>query len=140
MESLHCCSKKKTVQTFKKQERLVEKKLITQVFENGKSFYFDPFRIIYLPYTAEGDFPVKVMISVSSRNFKRAVDRNRIKRLVRESYRINKEQLYSVFKNDEKWALVMIYNSKNILEFKELEAKIILILRRLVKEYEKGTG
>ena len=125
------------MQTFLKSERLCEKKLIAQVFEKGKSFYITPFKIVYFPVPFVSEFPIKVLITLTTRNFKNATDRNRIKRIIREAYRKNKDQLYGVFKKEEKWAVAIIYTSKNIISFGEVEAKIILILQRLAIEHNK---
>ena len=78
--------------------------------------------------------PVELLISVSKRNFKRAVDRNRIKRLIREAYRKNKEILYNgLCERDKTLLLGLIYTPKTILKYKDIDRKIILILQRLIK-------
>lgn len=128
------------MQTFKKEERLSEKKIIKELFEKGFSFYLSPFKVVWLNTSIEGLFPAKVMITVSNRNFRNAVDRNRIRRIIREAYRKNKQILYdSITQPSMKMAFVIIYTGKNIIQYSEAEAKIILILQRLVEENEKGT-
>src|SRR5258705_10665449 len=94
--------------TFKKEERLSRKKLIDELFKSGSSFYLAPFKIIFLKNkegiisnllgSGENRFPAQVLISVSTKNFKRSVDRNKIKRLIREAYRMNKHVLYDSLK------------------------------------------
>lgn len=88
-----------------------------------------------------GDAPVMVAFSVSSRNFKRAVDRNLLKRRMRESYRKNKHILYeSVKKYDHTLQLFFIYNKSEILSYTEVENSIIQILGKLkdlTNDYEK---
>jgi len=128
------------LQTFKKEERLSEKKIIKELFEKGFSFYLSPFKLVWINTSIEGRFPAKVMITVSSRNFRNAVDRNRIRRIIREAYRKNKQILYdSITQPSMKMAFVIIYTGKYIIPYSEAEAKIILILQRLVEENEKGT-
>jgi ribonuclease P protein component len=128
------------LQTFKKEERLSEKKIIKELFEKGFSFYLSPFKVVWRNTPVEGRYPAKVMITVSSRNFRNAVDRNRIRRIVREVYRKNKQILYeSITESSMRLAFVLIYTGKNIIQYSEAEAKIILILQRLVDENEKGS-
>ena len=74
--------------TFGKPEKLKSRKLIGKLFEDGKSVKKFPVRLVYLQTNHTSDFPVQAGFSVPKRNFKRAVDRNRIKRLIRESFRI----------------------------------------------------
>jgi ribonuclease P protein component len=89
----------------------------------------------------EDDAPVKLLVSVSKRNFKNAVDRNRIKRIIREAYRKNKHILYNTQNREAKTLLLgLIYTPKSIPDYKELERKIILILQRLNKEDAETTG
>jgi ribonuclease P protein component len=127
------------LQTFKKEERLREKKIIEQLFDKGSSFYLNPFKVIFDEADFGGNFPAKVMVTLSARNFKRAVDRNRIKRLMREAYRKNKHILYDATAiNSKKIAVIIIYTGKVMISSREAESKIILILQRLVKENEES--
>ncbi len=126
------------MQTFSKNERLCSRILIDRLIEKGKSFNHSPFRITWLPI-AESSAPIKVVISVPKRSFKKAVDRNKLKRQIREVYRKQKQSVYDVLKDlsagqAEKRILVMIvYTAKTKLEFKEIEQKIIEALERLSK-------
>lgn len=126
------------MQTLQKKERLHEKNIILNLFNKGKSFYINSFKILYLNTEFDGFYPVKVLFAVSSRNFKKAVHRNHIKRLMKESFRKNKHLLYDAFANSNKKLVFMIlYNEKKLISYEEIENKIILILHRLVKENEK---
>jgi ribonuclease P protein component len=81
-------------------------------------------------------YPAKVLISVSKRNFKRAVDRNHIKRLVREAYRKNKNILCEASNTENcrtTWVIGLIHTGNVIPEYEEVEKKIILILQELLK-------
>jgi ribonuclease P protein component len=128
------------LQTFRKEERLHEKKIIERLFEKGLNFYVNPFKVIFDNADFEGNYPAKAMITLSSRNFKRSVDRNRIKRLMREAYRMNKQILYdSLDKSSKKIAVIIIYTGKIMISYSEAESKIILILQRLVKENEEDS-
>lgn len=123
-------------QQFKKEERLHEKKLIELLFKEGKSFFKFPFKVFYLRLEEAESYPAKVLISVSKHNFKHAVDRNHIKRLIREAYRKNKYLLCpeQIGENCPKtWVVGLVYTGNTISEYKEVEKKIILILHELLK-------
>ena len=76
--------------TFKKSERLSQKKSIQELFDKGSSFYLYPFKVFFIPSEAPDH---QILISVPKNIFKRAVDRNTIKRRIREGYRLNKSKL-----------------------------------------------
>ena len=118
------------MQTFTKAERLSSKIEIDRLFETGKSFHFSPFKIIWKE-TTDSTVPAKIVISVPKRLFKKAIDRNRIKRITREAYRKNKNSFYIDI--NKKVLLMFIFTSKTIIEYKEMEEKIISILQRLSK-------
>ncbi len=126
------------MQTFKKEERLSRKKIVDQLFSEGKSFVIFPYRIVWMSYDLETDYPAQVLINVSKKKFKRAVDRNLIKRRTREAYRRNKESWYKFLEgNNFKCAFALLYISNEITSYKAIEEKIILSLQRLQSEYEK---
>ena len=82
--------------TFAKEERLCSKRLIESLFRNGSSFVVYPYRVVflYIESTPENTVPLQCVISVSKRRFRKAVDRNAIKRRMREVYRLQKSDLY----------------------------------------------
>ncbi|RYG42222.1 MAG: ribonuclease P protein component [Chitinophagaceae bacterium] len=112
--------------TLGKNERLKSRKLITQLFNEGKSISSYPFRIIYSITPEAG--PLKAGFTVSSKNFKKAVDRNKVKRLLREAYRLNKSQL---IRDDAGINLFIIYTAKEILDFKTIHDKLIVALEKI---------
>ena len=123
--------------TFTKKERLNSKKQIDQLFTEGKTFFSYPFKVFYLFQESEKEFPVQLLISVSKKNFKKAVDRNKLKRLVREGYRRNKLLFYDYLNEHNKRALLsLVYVGETILPPKEIEQKLILILQRLIEQDE----
>ena len=86
--------------SFKKEERLCNVKLIEKLFTDGSSFLVYPFRIIWLSEVANSVHPVQVLISVPKKRFKRAVDRNLLKRRIRELYRIHKSEfLFHIYQD-----------------------------------------
>ncbi len=123
------------MKTFSKNERLSSKIIIDELFAKGKSFNNFPFKIIWmeLPQVATHS---QVLFSVPKRLYKRAVDRNRMKRLMREAYRKNKSSLYENLK-EKKIGLIFIYLNKTKLDYQEIEEKIIVSLQRLYTDIVK---
>jgi ribonuclease P protein component len=120
------------MQTFSKNERLCSKPLIDQLVQKGNSFNGFPFKVIWLEIQ-ESSAPVKIVISVPKRNFKRAVDRNRMKRLIRETYRKNKHTFIERIGN-KKIVLLLVYTSKTFMDYTGTEEKIKIVLNRLSNE------
>ncbi len=120
------------MQTFSKNERLCSKPLIDQLIQKGNSFNGFPFKVIWMEIQ-ESSAPVKIVISVPKRNFKRAVDRNRIKRLIREAYRKNKQPLIERIEN-KKIVMLLVYTSKTFIDYVQTEEKIKNVLNRLSNE------
>lgn len=117
--------------TFKKNERLCEKKSIGRLFKEGKPFFQYPFKIIYLPFNEPVNYPAKVLISVPKRHFKKAVDRNRIKRLVRESYRKHKMILWENSPSHPHFLIAFVYTATQQHDYPFIEKKIILALQQI---------
>lgn len=116
---------------FPKKERLHSKKLIDALFSEGASFHLYPFTLKYLPNPVDNAGCHQVLVSVSKKKFKRAVDRNRIKRMAKEAYRLNKH-LYLSGTIDNKFLLIgYIYMAKEIHSYEFIEKKLIESLRRL---------
>jgi ribonuclease P protein component len=112
--------------TFSKEERLCSKKLLTELFTNGSSFLVYPYRVTWLAANPEQTTPAQVVIGVSKKKFKRSVDRNLIKRKIREAYRLNKAELFYSYliSGDKKILLSLNYIGKEILEFDTLNNKL----------------
>lgn len=127
-------------QSFKKEERLLSKKIIDLLFEKGMSFADDPVRTIWLESELKADSPVQVLIAVPKKNVSKAVDRNTIKRRMREAYRKHKHLLYEQLQTSQKTiALALVFTGKEVVAYSELEEKIILSLQRLADMNEVDT-
>lgn len=97
---------------FSKKERICKRNDFQLLSSQATSFYSYPFRCLYLVRPANS-FIVKVGISVPKKNFKLAIRRNRIKRMIRETYRLNKTTLYTTFENHAMELLIfLIYTEK----------------------------
>ncbi|WP_405384825.1 ribonuclease P protein component [Maribacter sp. LLG6340-A2] len=124
-------------QSFGKKEKLKSKVLITKIFDEGKGISSFPLKLIYLPVTTQ-TVSFKTGVTVSKRNFKSAVDRNRIKRLLREAYRLNKAL---VFNNTQgNFAFLFLYLGKDMPSFEQLDHKMKLVLNKFKLQInEKNT-
>ena len=128
--------------TFSKEERLCSRKLIDLLFKNGSSFLLYPFRISYLLTDSPHSFPVQVVINVSKKRFKRAVDRNLIKRRSREAYRLQKElQLYLPLADRKDLLLLSLqFVGKQIYNHSFFEKKLAGVFKRLISNIELSEG
>lgn len=128
--------------TFPKSERLYGVKSIERLHAWGTSFVAYPFRVVFFFANDEDEsIPVRTMVSVSKKKFKKAVDRNRIKRLMREAYRQNKNKLVEfVCKNDLRLHLAFQYISAEIMPFSEVNKRMEKALDRLIKNIAENTG
>jgi ribonuclease P protein component len=118
---------------FPKAERLKSRKQIDQLFSGGKAFSVFPVRTIYQFAPGEKG-SLQVGVTASKKHFKRAVDRNRIKRLLREAYRLQKEDLFVQVKTLNKTGfLFFIYTDKTIADFETVKTAMGKSLQRLSK-------
>ena len=120
---------------FKKTERVKEYGLIKELLKFKNSFKSDSFIISYIFGNKKKINKNKILISVPKKNIKNAVDRNRIKRLIRESYRLQKSITNKIILHNKNLAILLVYSSsKTNVTFKEIFDKINLILQSLKKK------
>jgi len=122
--------------TFNKKDRLKSKKLIDQLFKEGKSVTVYPLRMVYIGTTFDDGSKVKAGVSVSKRGFKRAVDRNRIKRLLRESYRLNKSNYFNNITTP--FALMILYIGKDKPTFGQVETQMDQLFKKFISKISKS--
>lgn len=115
--------------TLGKNERLKSRKSIEQLFNDGHRFSHTPFKAFYIQNDKPG---LQFGVGVSSRNFKKAVDRNRVKRLTKEAYRLQKSGLQQQLKEKKTGLdLFIIYTGKELPEYKVVYKSMMAILQKL---------
>ncbi|MEY8870745.1 ribonuclease P protein component [Flavobacteriaceae bacterium 144Ye] len=116
--------------TYNKKEKLKSKKLIEQLFAEGQSVSAYPLKLIYLPVDFDDSVLLKAGVTVSKRKFKNAVDRNRIKRLMREAYRLNKAVIFNNITTQ--YALMILYIGNDGITFEVLDTKMKVLLNKFL--------
>ena len=115
--------------------------MIEKLVTEGNSVNAYPFRLLWLKSELKTSYACQVAITVSKKNFKRAVDRNRIKRLMREVYRMNKATLHKTLTNKNmQCALLLMYTGKIVLDYNGVEKKLKLTLQRFEEAIIAGSG
>ena len=123
--------------TFNKSERLCGHSLFTLLFKNGKSFSLSPFRVTWMVSRPSPDFPapVRAAFIVPKRNFKKASQRNRIRRRMKEAYRLHKSEfILEQQAHGNSLIFTCYYSAREECVFGEIENKIIVTLQRLGRE------
>ncbi len=118
--------------TYGKKEKLKSKKLIDQLFSEGQSVSAFPLRLVFLETPLEEAIVAKTGVSVSKRHFKTAVDRNRIKRLMREAYRLNKTNYFN--KISTQYAFMILYIGKEKPTYQQVEKKMNVLFDKFLKK------
>jgi ribonuclease P protein component len=122
--------------TFRKEERLCNRTFISQLFNREETFRISEFPLIisWKAVQFESPYPAQVLFSVSRKYSKKAVDRNKIKRQLRELYRHSKHRIYQVLNEKNTNAVILIsYNTNSEIEFPELIKKYDLLIEKFIK-------
>ncbi len=124
---------------FGKNEKLKSRKKIEGLFKTGKSFSLFPFRVVYL--FTDDEQSLQAGFSVSTRNFKKAVDRNRVKRLMRESYRLQKQLLTdTLFAVNKQLSVFFIFTGNEVPDYKLVFEKMTAVIKRFQKIAHENTA
>ena len=127
---------------IRKQERLKRKKTFEKLFKEGRSLSRYPLRLVWC-YTDEikGNIPIKFGVAVPKKKFPKAVQRNKIKRLLREAYRLNKGALQPVIEIPEKQiAILIIYTSKELVSFDKIELAFQKLFTKFSKKHTRSNS
>lgn len=116
--------------TFNRLERLKSQTLISRLFKDSQSFIAYPLRVAWIELS-HADAPAQVVISVPKRVFKTAVSRNRLKRQIREAWRLHKHLFYEKRSVQPRVAMLLMYIAKEPLPYSEIEAGIKKLVRKM---------
>lgn len=118
--------------TFKKEERVTGKKRIENLFAHGQSFLAYPFRIVFYEYECAAPEPVSVLISIPKKRLKRATARNRMKRLVKEAYRLNKSLIPAeLLLDNHRIDVAFVYVKDELCGYDVVEKSVCKSLREI---------
>lgn len=118
--------------TYPKEEKLKSKITIGKLFSEGKSVSKYPLRLVYCPTELGEHQKIKMGVSVSKKNFKKAVDRNYFKRVLRETYRLNKHLLIDNL--DQPYSFMFFYQTKERLSYEEINTKTIQLFEKFIAQ------
>ncbi|MFD1601945.1 ribonuclease P protein component [Flavobacterium artemisiae] len=122
--------------TYPKNERLKSKTTIGLLFSEGKSVSKYPLRLVYRQAEANSEEQTKIGVSVSKKYFKKAVDRNYFKRVLRETYRLNKHLLLDNL--DQPYSIMLFYQTKDRLSYDEINTKMIQLFEKFSLQINKS--
>jgi ribonuclease P protein component len=122
--------------SYPKNERLKSKTTIGLLFSEGKSVSKYPLRLVYREAEENSEEKIKIGVSVSKKYFKKAVDRNYFKRVLRETYRLNKHLLWENVQ--QPYSLMFFYQTKDRLTYEEINTKTVQLFEKFLQQINKA--
>ena len=123
---------------FTKAERVTGAKRVDAIFSSGKSFISYPLRIVYLQHEQSPQPSCSILVTVPKKRIKKAVHRNRIKRLVRESYRLNKEFVNEIELGEQSLDIAFVYVKDTVSDYEEIEKSMQKALKQIAIRTQKS--
>ena len=117
--------------TFLKNERTLSKKSINSIYNSGNSIYSQSLKLMWIN-SISSNLKIQLLISVPKKNIKKAVDRNYVKRLIKEIYKRNKPFIYNLISSPIK--IILIYNKTTLPEFNKLKIELLTLFEKLDKK------
>ena len=123
--------------TFEKCERVIGDKRVDAIFASGKSFISYPLRVVYLQREQSTRAKCSILVTVPKKRIKKAVHRNRIKRLIRESYRLNKEMIYDINLGEQSLDIAFVYVKDTLSDYEEVQKSMQKALKQIAIRINK---
>lgn len=123
--------------TFAKEERVTGAKRVDAIFASGKSFISYPLRVVYLQHKQNPVYSCSILITVPKKRMKKAVHRNRVKRLVREAYRLNKKLTHNIDLSEQSLDIAFIYVKDTASTYTEIEKAMLKALKQIAIRTQK---
>jgi ribonuclease P protein component len=126
--------------TFRKPEKICNQNQIDSLFKEGRSLKSGQFRLLFIETLEARKYPIQLLIAVPKKNLRHAVDRNRMKRLIREAYRLSKHTILETYlKAGKQCDIAVIFTGKQCVSFTETSTTINELLDRLIRTHEKNS-
>ena len=122
-------------QSFHKTERLKSKIIFDELLASGSTVKKYPFILVWKKLNSDQIYPIRIAFSVSKKRFPLAVDRNEMRRKIRETYRLKKSDIYANLKNN--YAVLLIYTPKEKIKRDLLNNKLTLVFERFIDDVKK---
>jgi ribonuclease P protein component len=123
---------------FKKSERLGGDKRIELLFKNGNHLFSYPFKVAWSARLAENLVPIRIGIGVSKKSIRQAVQRNLVKRRIRECYRIQKEIIsHEITDTNYQLEIMLIYVAKEVLQYQVISTRLLICIKKIAEDLRK---